>query len=332
MRSLFEGPSGDRPVMAMGFLLSGIFVLALQDALVKLVSVETSFWQFQALRACGNLVFCVLLALAGGGLTLLRPKRARPVYLRAVLMTLCMFCFFSAAPYLTMTQMAAGLYTYPLFVSLLAGPILGETVGPWRIGALVLGAIGAALVLSPWQAGFSYLQLLPILAGFFYATNILTIRRACRQETTLALALAVAIAFLLSGLLGSVALSFYPLPPDVREAAPFVAVGWPMLTLTVVGFAVMASVLNLAGNLFMTRAYQTADSSWLAPVDFSYLLFATVWSKVIFDAWPTANAIVGMIFIGSAGMLTAWREQVSARARRRAATPSRVTGVARSRP
>jgi drug/metabolite transporter (DMT)-like permease len=34
--------------------------------------------------------------------------------------------------------MAAGLYTYPLFVSLLAGPVLGEAVGPWRISALLI--------------------------------------------------------------------------------------------------------------------------------------------------------------------------------------------------
>jgi drug/metabolite transporter (DMT)-like permease len=38
--------------------------------------------------------------------------------------------------------MAAGLYTYPLFVTLLAGPVLGERVGPWRIGALLLGSGG----------------------------------------------------------------------------------------------------------------------------------------------------------------------------------------------
>ncbi len=46
--------------------------------------------------------------------------------------------------------MAAGLYTYPLFVSLLAGPVLGEVVDPWRIGAF-----SAAFVLSPWQDDFS---------------------------------------------------------------------------------------------------------------------------------------------------------------------------------
>ena len=94
-----------------------------------------------------------------------------------------MFFFFAGAPYLTVPQMAAGLYTYPLFVSLLAGPILGETVGPWRITALLVGATGAAIILSPWDDDFSAVQVLPILSGFFYATNLLTLRKACRNES-----------------------------------------------------------------------------------------------------------------------------------------------------
>lgn len=306
---MFGDPSGDRPAAAMILLLIGISILALQDSLVKLVAPQTSFWQFQALRACGNILVSTLLALAMGGLALLRPRRIKAVYLRAMFMTLCMFCFFAGAPFLTLTQMAAGLYTYPLFVSLLAGPVLGERVGPWRIAALCVGALGAALVLSPWEAGFTLLQCLPILAGFFYAANILTIRRACRNENTLALAFAVAVAFLVSGICGSVALTLFPLPDTLRQVAPFVTIGWPQLTLAILGFAAVTSLLNLTGNVCMSRAYQTADSSWLAPMDFSYLLFATFWSQVIFDSWPTANAIAGMLLIASAGALTAWRER-----------------------
>ncbi len=331
MISLFSTPSGDRPVTALTLLLSGICVLSLQDSLVKLVAPETSFWQFQALRASGNLAIALLLALGAGGLALLRPRRAGPVYLRALFMTACMFCFFSASPFLSLTQMAAGLYTYPLFVTLLAGPVLGEHVGPWRVGALVAGACGAALVLSPWEAGFTPLQCLPVLAGLFYAANILTIRRACRNENTLAMAFAVAVAFFVCGVIGSLTLTLVPLPETLREAAPFVAVGWPALTGMVVAFAVVTSLLNLSGNIFMSRAYQTADSSWLAPMDFSYLLFATFWGQVVFDTWPGANAVAGMLLIAGAGALTAWRERVArARAARVAATPpaSTADGVA----
>ena len=97
---------------------------------------------------------------------------------------------------------------------------------------------------------------------------------------------------------------------------PFVAIGWPELTLLVAGFAFFASVLNLTGNICLSRAYQTADASLLAPLDFSYLLFAALWSKILFDQWPTGAAIIGMTLIGAAGVITAWRERVVAERRR----------------
>ena len=68
-------------------------------------------------------------------------------------------------------------------------------------------------------------------------------------------------------------------------------------------------MLNLSGNICLARAYQTADSSWLAPIDFTYLLFAAFWGRVIFDALPLKQALLGMSLIAFAGILTAWREQ-----------------------
>ncbi len=310
MIQLFSTPTRDRPFIALWLLFAGVFLLALQDSVIKSVSLQTSYWQFQAIRASGNLFFAVVFAFAGGGLYLLRPIRVGAVYFRAFLMTLCMFCFFSAAPFLSITQMAAGLYTYPIFVTLLAAPVLGENLGPWRLSAMLLGTSGAVLVLSPWEEDFSLLQVLPVLAGFFYAASILTIRRACRFENTLAMVFAVAIAFLASGTLGSLVLSMFPLPTDVQQLMPFVAIGWPALTWVVVGVAGFTALLNLCGNICLSRAYQTADASWLAPMEFSYLLFAVFWGKTLFDTWPATNAIIGMVLIGGAGVLTAWREGV----------------------
>jgi S-adenosylmethionine uptake transporter len=66
--------------------------------------------------------------------------------------------------------------------------------------------------------------------------------------------------------------------------------------------------MNLFGNICLARAYQTADSSWLAPLDFSYLLFAAIWGRILFDSWPTSQAIFGMGLIATGGIITAWRE------------------------
>ena len=324
MKSLFQHPSGDRPVAALLLLLTGVFVLALQDSLVKLMSAQTSFWQFQMLRSVGNLGFVVVLALGSGGIGLMLPRKKRAVFLRAAFLAICMFFFFSGAPFLSVAQMAAGLYTYPLFVSLLAGPVLKESVGPWRISALVVGATGAAFILSPWDDDFSAVQVLPIMAGFFYACNILTIRKACRNESPLALAFAAAITFIAVSFAGILLLSLFPLSAGLRESMPFVAIGWPELTLLVAGFAFFASVLNLTGNICMTRAYQTADASWLAPLDFTYLVFAALWSRILFEQWPTPSAILGMSLIGAAGVITAWRERVVASRRLTAAQAEKV--------
>jgi len=310
---LFESPRGDRPLAALTLVLTGVFFLAFQDSLVKLMSSQTSFWQFQTLRSFGNVTFVIIFALAGAGLSILAPRNWKPVYLRAVFLIICMFFFFAGAPFLSISQMAAGLYTYPVFVSLLAAPVLGEKVGPWRISALLLGAIGAAFILSPWDDNFSLVQILPVIAGFFYASNVLTLRRACRNENPLALAFATGIVYVATGLVGTTILSLFPPALEIRESMPFVAIGWPELSLLVAGFALLASVLNLTGNICLSKAYQTADSSWLAPLDFSYLLFAAIWSRILFDQWPSGQAVIGMILIATAGAVTAWRERITGR-------------------
>jgi drug/metabolite transporter (DMT)-like permease len=308
--SLFGSSTGDNPYRAMSLLLFGVIVLALQDSLIKFIAPQTSFWQMQTIRAFGNTGLIIGLAIATRGLKSLVPQNWKPVYLRGTMLSMCMFFFFAGAPFLSVAQMAAGLYTYPLFVSILAGPLLGERLGPWRITALTIGAGGALLMLNPFSAGFSSVQLMPVIAGFFYASNILVLRRNCRTENPLALTFAVAIIFIICGFLGITILSLFPPPGEFVVTMPFVAIGWPKLTISLLCVLLFCSILNLSGNICLARAYQTADSSWLAPLDFSYLLFAAIWGRLLFNHWPTWQALAGMVLIASAGMVTAWRESL----------------------
>ena len=305
---IFNAPDGDRPFFAMLLLIIGVFVLALQDSLIKYISPSTSFWQVQVIRATGNLALITSLAFMSGSLTRILPQNWRPVYFRGVMQALCMFCFFAGAPFLAIAQMAAGLYTYPLFVSLLAIPVLGETIGRWRLGALLVGAGGAIFMLNPLASNFSPGQLVPVAAGFFYACNLLILRHSCREENPIALTFAVAVIFISFEVLGMSFLMIFSPTLEIKSAMPFVMIGWPELTLTVLVICLISSIFNLSGNMCMARAYQTANSSWLAPLDFTYLLFAALWGRVLFDSWPTFYSVIGMLLITTAGIVTAWRE------------------------
>jgi len=299
----------DNPISSLTMLIIGVIILSLQDSLIKYMSSETSFWQLQFIRSIGNILLLFLIARLTNGISILMPIKWKPVYFRALMMTTCMFCFFAASPKLSFAQMAAGLYTFPIFVSCLAIIFLGERIGVWRTFALFLGSFGAILILEPWSENFTLLQILPIMAGFFFACNIVLIRKYCRQESVMSLTFAVGIMFFFSASLGVIFFEFFFQNTLFRETSPFVFIGWPELTLIIFAFCFSCSILNVSGNILLAKAYQTAESSWLAPMDYSYLIFATIWGKIFFDAWPSLINLIGMFFISISGILIAFRER-----------------------
>ena len=290
-------------------LIIGVIILSLQDSLIKYMAGETSFWQLQFIRSIGNIILLFGIARITNGIDILFPLKWKPVYLRALTMTTCMFCFFAASPQLSFAQMAAGLYTFPIFVSLLAIIFLKERIGLWRFFALILGSFGALLILEPWSENFKFLQILPVMAGFFFACNIILIRKYCRQESVMSLTLAVGVMFFISASLGILFFELIFQNNFLRGNSPFVFIGWPSLTLIVFVFCLSCSILNISGNILLAKAYQTAESSWLAPMDYSYLVFAAIWGKIFFGVWPTLLNLIGMFFIAFSGILIAFREQ-----------------------
>jgi len=306
--TVFDNPTEDRPKMALMLLLIGVVTLAFQDTIVKYMTSYTTFWQFQTIRSTFILFIILLVAQTTTGFKILRPRKPFSVFLRSTMLAICMFFFFGGASHITAAQMGAGLYTYPLFVTLLAGPLLGERIGPFRLSALALGAIGSTILLNPFSDKFSFFQIMPIIAGLFYAFNIIILRKYCRTESPLTLVLAVSIVFLLFGISGTLIISTIELTQSVRTSLPFLFGRWPTLTLFIFLFCIGAACLNLLGNICLSRAYQTAESSWLAPLDFSYLLFLTIWAKIIFGAMPSLLETIGMLCIVSAGMIITLRE------------------------
>ena len=94
----------------------------------------------------------------------------------------------------------------------------------------------------------------------------------------------------------------------LAEAWPYLFTSWHDLSLAVVGIVVACSTLNLTSNIALAKAYQSAESSWLAPFDYSYLIFATFWGFVMWGDLPDGLSFLGMAMIAGAGCYVAWRE------------------------
>ena len=290
-------------------MLGGLVCLSLQDGLIKIISIETTLWQLQAYRALLNiaLVYFIARQLMPG--MSIKPKRPAIVAMRSMFQVGALTLFFGGAPFLTLAQMAGGLYTFPLFVGLF-GWLLGEPVGPRRIVAIAAGFFGTLLVLRPEAGSFSAINLMPVGAGFCYALFVITTRRLCRDETPAALVLGANVGIASVGFIGLLLVPWLPVSQSTRDAFPFLLTSdapWIPLVIIVI---VSCSLLNTIGNLCLSKAYQSADSSFLAPIDYCYLLFATGWGIVLFSDYPTPLILLGLSLIASAGIFVAWRERV----------------------
>ncbi len=307
--SIFEGSSTDRPGLAAGLMAGALFMLALQDSIVRLAGADTTLWQFHFIRSSGNVVLLLLLARVIWGTAPKWPKRFWPVAARSLLLLVATLFFFGGVPRLTLAEMGAGLYTYPIFVTVLSALVLRERVGIRRAGAVLTGALGAFLILQPGSAEFHWIKLMPVGAGLCYAAMVIVTRRYCRRESPVTLTFGVGIAYVIATLTGMVVLNLFPPGEAARDVLPYLARGWLPLTGTLVAFALACSVLNVIATLGLTMAYQNAESSWLAPIDYCYLIFATVWGLAFFGDFPDGSMLAGMALIAGAGAFTAWRER-----------------------
>ena len=308
--SLLSGVAEDRPGHAAALMVLALFMLGFQDSIVKLTSDEVSLWQFQTIRAAINLTLLILLTRIIWGAKCPPPKRVWVVALRSLFLVGAMLCFFSGVPFLSHANTAAGLYVFPLFVALLSALLLGEKVGPQRIAAIVVGFSGTLLILKPGTEGFQLVSLMPIGAAFCYAAMILTTRRLCREESPVTLSFGVGITFLTAGVAASVLFSLLFKPEQASEW-PYLLTGWHDIAWWVVGLIATCSCLNLTANIMLARAYQSAEASWLAPFDYSYIVFATFWGYVFWQHVPDPLTFLGMAMIASAGAFVAWREKIA---------------------
>jgi len=313
-----ESPAGgdeaDRPAFAAGLMVGSLFLLGFQDALVKLLSADLSLWQFQFLRACCNIVFLLLLArVLWGGLPPV-PIRLWAVALRSLFLVCAMILFFGGISELSLAQVAAGLYVFPLFVAVLSALFLGEKVGPRRVGAILAGFAGTLMILKPGTDAFQWISLLPVGAGLCYALTILTTRKLCRRESPATLSFGVGVTFLIVG--GAGLLIVGGLAPDNLAAEdPYLFTAWHPLPLWAAGIIVACSLLNLTANIGLAKAYQSAESSWLAPFDYSYLVFATFWGFALYGHVPDVFSVAGMTLIAASGCFVAWRQRQETRGR-----------------
>lgn len=280
--------AGAGPAIAM-MLLANLLFSSVDGNVKWMLLLGVPALQLAFCRYAGH--FVITLGLLGSPAALWRAL-TRPgwplIALRSALLVISTMGNFIALQFLPLTITSAIMFSAPIFVCLLSGPLLGERVGPRRWAAVVLGFLGVLIVLRPFGESFHW-------AGVLALWNALTLALYSLMTRQLAAHVPPLVLQFWTGLLGTLAMA--PLAAMVWTPPPD---WWAVLVWAWLGVAAWA------GHEFLTRAHRIASASLLMPFSYSFLIYLSVVDVVAFDYVPDLMDAFGIAVIILAGLLI-WR-------------------------
>jgi drug/metabolite transporter (DMT)-like permease len=273
------------------------------SAMVKELGGRIPFIELMFFRSFFALPVIGLIVARSGGVRLLRTRRFPGHFLRAITGTVAQGCSFFALTVLSLAEQTALGYTTPLFVTMLAIPLLGEKVGRHRWSAVLLGFCGV-LVIAAGQGVFhgagpvSALMVAGTVAavsqGLFSALTTLLVRQLSATETSTTIVLWQSLLMTSFTLL---VLPFFWVTPS-----------WPDL-----GMLVLVGLIGGAAQWLLTEAYASAQVSALGPYSYSSLLWSIALGWLVWGDVPTPSMLAGSALIVAAGLYILHRELVRRR-------------------
>ena len=296
------------------FVLAGVFFISINDMLIKQLSGGYPLHQMVFTRSIIGIMFSLIFVQMEGGWRILRTNQPGLHVLRGLLIVTSNMTFFVALAAIPLADATALFFAAPLFITLLSIPILGEKVGPLRLGAVVFGFLGVAIMQRPWEGvdtlGTSRLiLLLPVVAALTYALNQLLTRKLGVKSKASALAVYIQGTFVV------VSIGFYIVAGDGRFAEgsdnPSIqfllrAWIWPAQSdFWLFGFLGFASALI---GYALSQAYRMADAATVAPFEYIGLPLAVFWGWFIFSELPVWEVWMGIAMILASGVFVYIRE------------------------
>ncbi len=207
-----------------------------------------------------------------------RTRKFGLLTLRAILNTVAMLAFFHALTLIPLTDVTALSFTTPLFASMLAIVILRETMSGRRWIGLVIGLLGALVILRP---GFQVIgpgSLMVLLSSGVWACALMCIKVLTRTESALTIALYAALMQV----------------PVAFVASLFVWV-WP--SWWQLGLLAIIGGLGGFAQLCLSQAFRDADTTLVLPVDFTKLIWAGLAGFLLFGEIPDIWTVLGAIIV-----------------------------------
>ena len=261
-------------------LLTGMLFVGVTVA-VRYLGTSMNPVQAAFIRYCFGIVLILPLLSRAGVMSLDRDRLGFHA-LRGLLHGGGVILWFLAMSRIPISEVTALGFTTPIFVTLGAAVFLSERLKPYRVAAVLLGFIGALLILRPGLRVIDIGALAQLGAAPLFACSYLMAKAATRREASSMIVILLSVFCTLT------------------LALPALMV-WRTPTLEELLLLGLTALLATSGHYCMTRALEAAEVSAVQPFTFLQLVWATILGLILFDEHPDVWIwIGGAVIVASA--------------------------------
>jgi drug/metabolite transporter (DMT)-like permease len=287
----------------IAYLCLGVFIFSLQDAIIKQVSGAYALTEVMFIRSCVGVPILLVLVHHEVGWRSILTARPGALVLRAGIMFGAYTAYYMAFPALPLADAVALYFTVPLFLTALAGPVLGEHVG-WKVwAAVVLGFGGVLVMLQPGTGLFEPAALLSLLSAALYGVSMLMARKMGTTQVASVMAFFQNAIFLLGAGAAALVLSLLDIGTAAHPSVMFLVRPWTVPTVSDGLLIGACGVVAAVGTMFLTNAYRVAKTSVVTPFEYTGILWAPLWGFLFFAEVPKLTTFAGAATIGIAGLI-----------------------------
>lgn len=299
----------DNRILAIVCVLAAVGFASTQDAVVKAMSGSFSAYETVMFRCLGSFpVLAVLLYRAGGFRQLATPLLGR-VLLRSIILCTGYFAFVLSIAAMPIANSVAIYFTMPFFVAGLAGPLLGERVRLHRWLAIAAGFIGVLIMVRPGAGVFEPAALLALLSAFAYAIGQMLGRPIAQEVPPVVIAMWQNTVYFSVGLLLAILFNSFDFSWLSHKSLVFLSRPWVWPS-RLDGLILSANgILAAFGMILFVSAYKYGESNFVAPFEYSSMIWAVTYGLLVFGDFPDGFTWIGAAVVVVAGIAMIWRDR-----------------------
>ncbi len=271
--------------LGMLLMLGAMFLFSAVDAQAKFLTSEYHPAQIIWFRQIG-LFLGVIILLVMKGPVILNTRQPVLQLTRGGLAICSGLLFVYAVRHAALADAIAVSFVAPFFLTILGALLLGEKVGIRRWSAVVVGFIGAMIIVRPGTGAVHPAVMLVLVAALAYALRQVIGRKLADTDKT-----HTTVAY--TAIIGTLLISL-PMPVIWRTPESITHI------LLIISMATMSAV----AEVMVIKALEVAEAMVVAPIHYTLIIWGTIYGYLVFGQLPDLWTWIGTAIIVAAGLFT----------------------------